>query len=158
MKGKKTTVAALQEAINKRLGLFAGRKYEGAEFHAWYAREIAKELEARGITELRPCVWGVAAMIEGPSPLVVDDRIAEINIEFKRDKRYRNGPGRGVILGMEVVFPERLTGLTLEDARKLLLEDCRAEQVAQCRKRREKAIQEAAEAETLERMLARIEI
>lgn len=158
MKGKQITVEALQEAINKRLCKFDGRKYEATEFHKWYMGEIGAELETRGIQELRPFTWGILARIEGPSPLLFDDRVAEVHIDFKRDKRYTRGPGRGLILGMKVEFHKRLAGLKLKDVRKLLLEEERAERIARCRKIRGKALQEAAEAEAMERTLAGIEI
>lgn len=147
MKNKDFTVAELQEAINKRLGAFAGRKYEDTEFHSWYGREIAAEFEARGIKELRPSTWGVVADFTEQGLSLFAERAAEVNIDFKRDKRFKYSAGRGVILSMAVAFRAELLPLTLDGARRFLLEEKREECMKRCAGIRDEAMQEMQKAE-----------
>lgn len=147
MKNKVFAVAELQEAINKRLGVFAGRKYEGTEFHSWYQREIAAECEARGINELRPSMWGIVTDMSEQSLSFFADRVAEVNIDFKRDKRFKNSAGRGMILSMAVAFRTELLPLTLDGARRFLFEEKREERMKRCAELRDNAMREAEEAE-----------
>ncbi len=148
MKDKKLTVSELQEAINKRLAVFAGRKYVETEFHEWYAREIAEEFTVRGIKELRPSTWGIVTDMSEQGISFFAERVAEVNIDFKRDKRFKYGAGRGVILSMAVAFREDLLPLSLEDARRLLFNEKRDECVKRAEEIRRKAAREAEEAAT----------
>lgn len=128
MQNQQTTVSELQEAINRRMGKFANKDYKDTEFHAWAAREIEGELKARGIRWLKPCVWGIMAHVNDQK-VEFWDRIAETNIEFKRDKRCTVN-GRGKVLSMKVAFWAELLPLSLEEARKALLERKRRELMA----------------------------
>lgn len=153
MKNKYFTVTELQEAINKRLCVFAGRKYEGTEFHSWYSREIAAEFEERGIKELRPSTWGIATDMSEQGVHFIAERVAEVNIDFKRDKRFKNSAGRGVIYSIVVVFREELLPLTLDGARRFLLEERRDEMAKQQAARRDEALRTVEQAEVeLERL------
>lgn len=153
MKNKDFTVAELQEAINKRLGVFDGRKYEGVEFHSWYKREIDAEFEAREIKELCPSTWGVVAVFTEQGISFFSERVAEVNIDFKRDKRFKHSAGRGVILSMAVAFRAELLPLTLDGARRFLLEEKREEVMKRCAEIRDNAMREMQEAEAeLERL------
>lgn len=148
MKNKKLTVSELQEAINKRLAVFAGRKYVETEFHSWYAREITEEFNAQGIAELRPSTWGIVTDMSEQGISFFAERVAEVNIDFKRDKRFKNGAGRGVILSMAVAFRKDLLPLSLEDARRLLFNEKRDECVKRAEEIRRNAAREAEEAAT----------
>lgn len=153
MKNKAFTVAELQEAINKRLGVFAGRKYIETEFHSWYQREIAAEFEAREIKELRPSTWGIVTDMSEQGVSFFADRVAEVNIDFKRDKRFKNSAGRGVILSMAVAFRAELLPLTLDGARRFLFEEKREEYMKRCAGIRDEAMREMQKAEAeLERL------
>lgn len=155
MKNKQFTVAELQEAINKRLSGLAGRKYEGTEFHSWFNREIAAEFEERGITELRPSVWSIKPdMIEenGISLCGYGD-IAKINAEFKRDKRYKWSAGRGVLLAAAVEFREELLPLSLDGARRFMLNEQCEKMMKNCAEVRDEALKTVRECEAeLERL------
>lgn len=148
MKNKKLTVSELQEAINKRLATFAGRKYVETEFHSWYAREIAEEFFTQGIKELRPSTWGIVTDMSEQGVSFFAERVAEVEIDFKRDKRFKHGAGRGVILSMAVAFREDLLPLSLEDARRLLFNEKRDECVKRAEEIRRNAAREADEAAT----------
>lgn len=154
MKNKQFTVSELQEAINNRLSGLAGRKYEGTEFHSWFNREIAAEFEERGITELRPSVWSIKPdMIEENGiSLCGYGNIEQINAEFKRDKRYKYG-GRGVLLSAEVEFREELLPLSLDNARRFILNEQREKMVKNCTEARDEALKTVRECEAeLERL------
>lgn len=152
MKNKQFTVAELQEAINKRLSGLAGRKYEGTEFHSWINGEIAAELEERGITELRPSVWGIKPDMIKESGVSLYDDIAKIKAEFKRDKRYKYG-GRGVLLSAAVEFREELLPLSLDNARRFILNEQREKMMKNCAEARDEALKTVRECEAeLERL------
>ena len=127
MESGRMTIGQLQEQINRRLGKFAGRKYDGTEFHRWYQREIGDLLREVGFAEMECRVWGICAVIN--DAIDYDDRIAEIFICFKRDKRYTLGAGRGKILGIKAVFHDELLPLTCDDARRYLLEEERSKRI-----------------------------
>lgn len=153
MKNKQFTVAELQEAINKRLSALEGQKYEGAQFHSWFAHEINAEFAERGITELRPCVWGIKADDVEESGVSLYDEVAQIKAEFKRDKRYKWAAGRGVILAVSVKFREELLPLSLDSARRFLLNEQREMMMKNCARNRDEALKAMQEAETeLERL------
>ena len=154
MKNKNFTVAELQEAINKRLAALEGRKYEGTEFHSWFAREIAAEFEERGIKELRPSTWEIKAdNVRENGVCVGYDGIAKIDTEFKRDKRYKWSAGRGVILSVSVQFREELLPLSLDSARRFLLNEQRENMMKNCATIRDEALKTMQEAEAeLERL------
>ncbi len=148
MKNKQFTVAELQEAINKRLSALEGQKYEGTQFHSWFAHEINAEFAERGITELRPSAWCVKADgVEESGVSAGYDDVARIVAEFKRDKRYKWGAGRGVILSVSVEFREELLPLSLDSARRFLLNEQREQYVKNLTEIRNKAVQDAREAE-----------
>lgn len=154
MKNKQFTVAELQEAINKRLSALEGQKYEGTQFHSWFAHEINAEFAERGITELRPCVWGIKAddVKENDVSVGYDD-VARIVADFKRDKRYKWAAGRGVILSVSVEFREELLPLSLDGARRFLLNEQREMMMKNCARNRDEALKAMQEAETeLERL------
>lgn len=148
MKNKTFTVAELQEAINKRLSQFAGQKYEGTTFHSWYAREIEAEFEERGIVELRPTTWAIKPKLSEQGVSLSLESVAEVNIGFKRDKRYKNNAGRGVILAMAVAFREELLPLSLSSARRFLLNEQREKMMKRCTEIRDEAMCEMQKAET----------
>ena len=125
MKNKQFTVAELQEALNNRLSGLAGRKYEGTEFHSWINGEIAAEFEERGITELCPSVWSIKPDMIKESGVSIYDDIARIKAELKRDKRYKWSAGRGVLLAAAVEFREELLPLSLDGARRFMLNEQR---------------------------------
>lgn len=124
---KRMTIGQLQEQINRRLGKFAGRKYDGLEFHRWYQEEVGNLLREMGVAEMECRVWGICAVIN--DAIDYDDRIAEICINFKRDKRYALGAGSGKILGIKAVFHDELLSLTWDDARRYLLEEERSKRI-----------------------------
>lgn len=146
MKNKQITVAELQEAINKRLAALSGRKYEGTEYGSWIVAAINAEFEERGIKELRPSVWGIKSDAEESGVSHYDD-VAKIKTEFKRDKRYKWGAGRGVILSVAVKFREELLPLSLDDARRFILNEERNEMIKNCERNREEALEALQEAE-----------
>lgn len=146
MKNKELTVAELQEAINARLSVFAGRKYTGTQFHEWVNGEIAAEFEARGITELRPSTWRIVTDMTEQGVSFFSDEVAETKIERKTDKRIKYAEGRGVILSAAVSFREELLPLSLDSARRFLLEEKRQEYVKRMEEIRQKAVREAEEA------------
>lgn len=115
----------LENAINKRLEQFDGKKYEGRavtpEYHAWYENEIAEELSDKGIVFFRPSTWKIVADIKGPGEVNVSFAdVAEVKVEIKADRRYSYG-GPGKVLKMRVHFKDELQGLTIEEARVYLL-------------------------------------
>ncbi len=140
MKGKQITFSELQEKINKRLAAYAGRKYEGTEFHGWYSAEIAKLFAELEIAELRPTTWGVVA--DFSDAFSYYERVAEIKIDFKRDKRYTMNT-RGVILSIAAVFRPEILPLTLDAARRFLLTEQRDEMIKRCEDQRDEAKAEA---------------
>lgn len=148
MKNKEFTVAELQEAINGRLTVFAGRKYTGTKFHDWINGEIAAEFEARGITELTPSVWRIVTNMSEQGVSFFSDTVAEVKIERKTDKRIKYAEGRGVILSAAVSFREELLPLSLDSARRFLLEEKRQEYIKRMEGIRQKAVHEAEEAAT----------
>lgn len=153
MKNKQFTVAELQEAINKRLSGLAGRKYEGTEFHSWINGEIAAEFEERGITELCPSVWGIKPDMIKESGVSLYDDIAKIKAELKRDKRYKWSAGRGVLLSAAVEFREELLPLSLDGARRFILNEQREKMVKNCAEARDEALKTVRECEAeLERL------
>lgn len=153
MKNKVFTIAELQEAINKRLSQFVGQKYEGTQFHSWYAREIEAELEKRGIKELRTTTWAIATDLSEQGVSLFVERVAEVKIEFKRDKRFKYSAGRGVILSMAVAFREELLPISLDGARRFLLNEQREKYMKRCAELRDNAMREMQEAEIeLERL------
>lgn len=116
----------LQDALNGRLEKFGGEKYTGKEactpvYHRWYMHEIESELESRGIEIFRAATWKIVAEIDGPGDLRVGyEPVASVNVEIKRDKRYKFG-GPGVVKSIRVQFREDLQGLTIEETRAYLL-------------------------------------
>lgn len=82
-------IQELQDAINKRLEKFDGKKYPGKgaapEYHEWYEGEIEKELESRGIDIFRVSAWKIIAEIEGPG---------EVNRRNRRRRGADFGSGR----------------------------------------------------------------
>ena len=116
----------LQDALNGRLEKFDGEKYTGKEactpvYHRWYMHEIESELESRGIEIFRAATWKIVAEIDGPGDLRVGyEPVASVNVEIKRDKRYKFG-GPGVVKSIRVQFREDLQGLTIEETRAYLL-------------------------------------
>lgn len=115
----------LQDALNGRLEKFDGEKYTGKEastpvYHRWYMHEIESELESRGIEIFRAATWKIVAEIDGPGDLRVGyEPVASVNVEIKRDKRYKFG-GPGVVKSIRVQFREDLQGLTIEETRAAL--------------------------------------
>lgn len=140
MKNKQFTVAELQEAINKRLSGLAGRKYEGAEFRSWIGREIAAEFEERGITELRPSSWGISPDMIKENGVSLHSDIAKFKAELKKDKRYKWKAGRGVLLSAAVEFREELLPLSLDNARRFILNEQREKMMKNCVEARDKAL------------------
>ncbi len=154
MKGKKITVAELQEEINKRLAAFNGRKYTDTEFHSWYSAEIGRVFTEYGITELRPATWGIVTDMSEEGICFFADRVAEVNIDFKRDKRFKYGAGRGVILSMAVAFRSELLPLTLDEARRFLFIEKRGERIKKLTEIRDNA---AYDLEKAEKEIARLQ-
>lgn len=153
MKNKQFTVAELQEAINNRLSGLAGRKYEGTEFHSWINGEIAAEFEERGITELCPSVWSIKPDMIKESGVSLYDDIARIKAELKRDKRYKWSAGRGVLLAAAVEFREELLPLSLDGARRFMLNEQREKMMKNCAEVRDEALKTVRECEAeLERL------
>lgn len=153
MKNKQFTVAELQEAINNRLSGLAGRKYEGTEFHSWINGEIAAEFEERGITELCPSVWSIKPDMIKESGVSLYDDIARIKAELKRDKRYKWSAGRGVLLAAAVEFCEELLPLSLDGARRFMLNKQREKMMKNCAEVRDEALKTVRECEAeLERL------
>ncbi len=115
----------LENAINKRLEQFDGKKYEGRvttpEYHKWYANEIAEELSDKKIDIFRPSTWKIVADIEGPGEVKVSFKeVAEVKVELKIDRRYSSG-GPGKVVKMRVHFQDQIQELTIEEARVYLL-------------------------------------
>lgn len=119
------TIQELQDAINKRLEKFDGKKYENKEaspeYHEWYTKEIAEELESRGIDIFSVATWRIVAEIDGPGEVKVSYKeTAKIELSLKRDRRYTHG-GPGAVLSIRVNFREELRPLTIEEARIFIL-------------------------------------
>lgn len=119
------TIQELQDAINKRLEKFDGRKFKdngvGPEFHGWYVNEIREALEESGIEIFRPSVWKIIAEVEGPGDVRVwDEAVAEVKADVKKDGRYNCG-GPGKVLSIRVSFCQELRSMTIEEARAFIL-------------------------------------
>lgn len=133
----------LQDALNGRLEKFDGEKYTGKEastpvYHRWYMHEIESELESRGIEIFRAATWKIVAEIDGPGDLRVGyEPVASVNVEIKRDKRYKFG-GTGVVKSIRVQFREDLQGLTIEETRAYLLKADLKNRLEYWRKERER--------------------
>lgn len=133
----------LQDALNGRLEKFDGEKYTGKEactpvYHRWYMHEIESELESRGIEIFRAATWKIVAEIDGPGDLRVGyEPVASVNVEIKRDKRYKFG-GPGVVKSIRVQFREDLQGLTIEETRAYLLKADLKNRLEYWRKERER--------------------
>lgn len=133
----------LQDALNGRLEKFDGEKYTGKEactpvYHRWYMHEIELELESRGIEIFRAATWKIVAEIDGPGDLRVGyEPVASVNVEIKRDKRYKFG-GTGVVKSIRVQFREDLQGLTIEETRAYLLKADLKNRLEYWRKERER--------------------
>lgn len=133
----------LQDALNGRLEKFDGEKYTGKEastpvYHRWYMHEIESELESRGIEIFRAAAWKIVAEIDGPGDLRVGyEPVASVNVEIKRDKRYKFG-GPGVVKSIRVQFREDLQGLTIEETRAYLLKADLKNRLEYWRKERER--------------------
>ncbi|NCC69610.1 MAG: hypothetical protein EOM14_15735 [Clostridia bacterium] len=143
MKGKQFTVQELQDAINKRLEQFNGKKYEDTEYHGWYAKEIKEELSERGITELRPTTWGIVVDFSENGLFFFQDNMAKIEAEFNRDKRFKYG-GRGTIVFLRIAFRSDLLKFTMDEARRFLLEEKRDETIMKLKEQRAAASSRAA--------------
>ena len=133
----------LQDALNGRLEKFDGEKYTGKEactpvYHRWYMHEIESALESRGIEIFRAATWKIVAEIDGPGDLRVGyEPVASVNVEIKRDKRYKFG-GPGVVKSIRVQFREDLQGLTIEETRAYLLKADLKNRLEYWRKERER--------------------
>lgn len=133
----------LQDALNGRLEKFDGEKYTGKEactpvYHRWYMHEIESELKSRGIEIFRAATWKIVAEIDGPGDLRVGyEPVASVNVEIKRDKRYKFG-GPGVVKSIRVQFREDLQGLTIEETRAYLLKADLKNRLEYWRKERER--------------------
>ena len=147
MKGKKIAVAELQEEINKRLAAFNGRKYAETEFHSWYSAEIGRVFDEYGIKDLQPTIWGIVTDMSEAGISFFAERVAEVNIDFKRDKRFKHSVGRGVILSMAVAFRAELLPLTLDEARRFLFCEKRDEIIKRVTEIRDNAAHDAKKAE-----------
>lgn len=136
------TIQELQDAINKRLEKFDGKKFKdqgaGPEFHRWYAKEIGEELTESGIEIFYPLTWQIAAQINGPGEVkVFAETVAEVKVDAKRDRRYKCG-GPGTILSIRVYFREELRGLTIEETRVFILKEELARRLEYHKKERER--------------------
>lgn len=143
-----TKIKELEDAINRRLEKFDGRKFNSTtsgsspEYHRWYAEEIEAELKERGINIFVPRVWKIVAEIDGPGEVKVSYKpIADVEVNAKRDRRYKFG-GPGVIQTIRVHFEEELLGLTIEEARVHLLKADLASRIAYYRAERSRLSRE----------------
>ena len=135
-------IKELQDAINARLQKFDGKKYNSAgarpEYHGWYVGEIVKELEKNGIEIFRPITWKIIAEIDGPGEVkVYDGEVAKIELDAKRDRRYKNG-GPGIINSIRVCFREELQSMSIEEARVFLLKKDLDDRIKYYKKERER--------------------
>lgn len=137
MKNKHFTIMELQEAINKRLAAFDGRKYKDTEYHRWYAAAIAEEFAERGITEIEPATWRIVTNMSEGGVHFLCDTVAEVKAELKRDKRYTVSAGRGTVVSLRVAFRSDIARFTLDEARRFLLEEKRDEYVMRLKAERE---------------------
>ena len=74
------------------------------------------------------------------------DRIASLDVELQKDKRYKYGRGRGKLIYMSVAFRDVLLDMTLGEVRKFLFEKKRDECVERLKKIREDASKECEDA------------
>ena len=117
-----TKIQELEDAINRRLEKFDGRKFNSTasgsspEYHRWYAEEIEAELKERGINIFVPRVWKIVAEIDGPG---------EVKVSYK-----------------PIADVEELLGLTIEEARVHLLKADLASRIAYYRAERSRLSQE----------------
>lgn len=119
------TIQELQDAINKRLEKFDGRKFKdkgvGPEFHDWYVSEIVEELKESRIDIFRPSIWRIIARVEGPGDVRVwDETVAEVKVNAKKDGRYKCG-GPGKVLSIRVFFRPELQSMTIDETRVFIL-------------------------------------
>lgn len=92
----------------------------------------------RGIEIFRAATWKIVAEIDGPGDLRVGyEPVASVNVEIKRDKRYKFG-GPGVVKSIRVRFREDLQGLTIEETRAYLLKADLKNRLEYWRKERER--------------------
>lgn len=135
--------------MNESLAQFDGRKFAAtssasAEYHTWKTQAIGEVLdEIVGAEYLGVGVWSIDADIDGPGGLnVAGERVAEIKLDLKRDKRYTNGGGPGVVNTIRVEFRSDLLDRTLEETRVLLLVGEKAKRLAYLKAERERLARE----------------
>lgn len=153
MKGKEKTIRELQEEINKRLEQFSGKKYEGTQYHSWYHNEISRVLLENRITEIHPITCSIVLDATEQGISTFRKEIAKVNIEARKDKRFKYGGGRGVIFSISAEFREDLLPLSLNKARRVLLEETRSEYIKNIEAIRDNA---RAELEKAEQDIARL--
>ena len=152
MKNDTLTIRELQDAINRRLEQFDGRKYEAKKgtaspaFYRWYTSAIAETLEEYKISFFRPAAWRIVAEIDDAAPLNVSFvDVAAVAADIKTDRRYSYG-GPGTVRSLRVHFRDDLLDLAIPAARVRLLEKEKAARIAYHREEREKALAAAEEA------------
>lgn len=147
MKGKQITVRALQDEINSGLCELFGFRYEGIDYLG-RAHEIINNVFAKyDIKEIRTWQrWIVPNAKEHGVELGVVDKIAVIDVELQKDKRYKYGAGRGKLICISVNFGDKFLDMTLSDVRKRLFEEKRDGYVENLKKIREKASKECEDA------------
>ena len=157
------TIRELQNAINRRLEKYDGKKIEEPAagmppYHKWYAEEIEAELREREISGLRASVWKIVADFGGPGPLSVSfEEIASVNLNMTRDKRYKYQT-RGVVESLRVEFKEELLDLTIGGLVTHLLKAEKQKRIKYHTDEREKLLAAIAEADRKIAELEAVEI
>lgn len=147
MKGKQITIRALQNEINSALQDYFGEKYIGTDYLKWANDTINEVFNRHEIKELRYWQrWIVLNAEECGVSLDTSNRIAALDVELQKDKRYKYGCGHGKLICMSVAFHDELLDMTLSEVRKFLFEKKRDEYVERLKKIREDASKECEEA------------
>lgn len=138
MKGKQMTIRELENKINEELKQLDGRKYEGTDHFSWSRDLIQQVLVDNDIQEMKTYLYWITLNIENPVlSLGSSEHIATIHASTKADKRIKYGAGRGTINNMVVAFDNELLDMTMDEARKHLVEKKRAECLERLKKYRE---------------------
>ena len=127
MKGKTILIRDLQEEINTELQKFVGKKYKDAEYIGWWRSAAEDILNNHQIREIKTKIWDIVADVDEHGVYLGLDSIATCRVNCDRDKRIKYGPGRGKIICMSVEFREDILNMTLDEARRYLLNEKRNE-------------------------------